>query len=425
MNQSPITVTTPAKLRNIAIIAHVDHGKTTLVDSMFNQSGIYRDNEERQERAMDSHDLERERGITILAKNTAIPYGEYKINILDTPGHADFSGEVERVLTMVDGALLIVDAVEGPMPQTRFVLRKALNWSDHCGGGQQGRSPGRRSGSGRGSGSGSVYRTGGRRAPAGFQGGVCVWIEGTATLNMADPLTDLDPLFKTIIETIPPPPVDPDGPLQLQVSTLDYNDYSGSDCDWPDPPGTIRVGQPVILIQRDGTTQNQRVSKLFGFVGLKRTDITEAHAGDIVAVAGMGEVQIGETITDPTTPEALPLIAIEEPTLQMAFSVNNGPFVGREGEYVTSRQLGDRLYREIKSNVSLRVENKGPDVFSVSGRGELHLSILIETMRREGYEFCVSKPEVITKDIDGQKHEPQSSWFWMSCRIMPAAALRN
>lgn len=410
-----MTTDTPAqapilneKIRNIAIIAHVDHGKTTLVDSMFRQSGIYRENEQVTERAMDSHDLERERGITILAKNTAIPYGDARINIVDTPGHADFSGEVERVLTMVDGALLIVDAVEGPMPQTRFVLRKALelgltiilviNKID-----RPASDPAR-----------AMDRVidlfielGADEHQLDFPVVYASGLTGKSSLTPDELGPDLKPLLETIMKNIQAPPGDREAPLQLQVSTLDYNDYLGRIVIGRIKRGTIRVGQTVALCQRDGKVSQHRVSKLFGFQGLKRIEVESAEAGDIVAVAGIPEVQIGETLTAPDKPEPLPLISIEEPTLKMTFGVNTSPLAGREGKFVTSRQLKDRLWREVKSNVSLRVEEgTTPDIFVVSGRGELHLSILIETMRREGYEFQVSKPEVLTKEIDGQLYEP-------------------
>jgi GTP-binding protein len=395
-------------IRNIAIIAHVDHGKTTLVDSMFRQSGILRDNEQIAERALDSHDLERERGITILAKNTAIPYGDYKINILDTPGHADFSGEVERVLTMVDGALLVVDAVEGPMPQTRFVLRKALalgltiivviNKMD-----RPAADPAR-----------AVDRVidlfielGAEEDQLSFPVVYVCGLQGTSSLKPTGEFDDLKPLFQSIITHIPPPPGDHESPLQLQVATLDYNDYLGRIVIGRIHRGAIAVGQNVSLVQRDGTLSQHRVVKLYGFQGLKRMEVERAEAGDIVAVAGIPEVQIGETITATDTPEALPLIAIDEPTLKMTFSINTSPLAGREGKFVTSRQLKDRLWREAKINISLHVaEGNSPESFVVSGRGELHLSILIENMRREGYEFQVSKPEVLTKTIDDQTYEP-------------------
>jgi len=400
------------RLRNIAIIAHVDHGKTTLVDSMFRQSGILRDNEALAERAMDSNDLERERGITILAKNTAIPYNEYQINILDTPGHADFSGEVERVLTMVDGALLIVDAVEGPMPQTRFVLRKALdlgltvvlviNKVD-----RPASDPAR-----------AIDRVvdlfielGADEAQLDFPVVYASGLAGTSSLVQNETLVPgehtLEPLMETIIKYIHPPAGDKDSTLQLQVTTLDYNDYLGRIIIGRIRRGTIKLGQMVALSLRDGGTSQHRITKLYGFQGLKRIEIEQAEAGDIVAVAGLPEAQIGETLCDLGSVDPLPLIQIEEPTLKMTFSINTSPLAGREGKFVTSRQLRDRLAREVKSNVSLRVEEgDSADSFVVSGRGELHLSILIETMRREGYEFQVSKPEVLTKQMDGGLHEP-------------------
>ena len=399
-------------IRNIAIIAHVDHGKTTLVDSMFAQSGIYRDNEHRPERAMDSNELEKERGITILAKNTAIPYtndkGEFKINILDTPGHADFSGEVERVLTMVDGALLIVDAVEGPMPQTRFVLRKALhhglkvvvvvNKVD-----RPAADPAR-----------AVDQVvdllielGADEDQLDFPTVYACGLAGTSSLNIEGPQTDLKPLLETIINVVPAPPGEKDKPLQLQVSTLDYNDYVGRIIVGRIQQGTINKGQMIALVQRDGKATQHRITKLMGFRGLERIEIDSAEAGDIVAVAGIPEAQIGETLCDTANPIGLPPIDIEEPTLKITLAVNNSPLAGREGKFVTSRQIKDRLAKEIKSNVSLRVEDgESAEQFVVSGRGELHLSILIESMRREGYEFQVSKPEVFFKDIEGQTHEP-------------------
>lgn len=396
-------------IRNIAIIAHVDHGKTTLVDSMFRQSGIFRENEQIAERAMDSNDLERERGITILAKNTAIPYGDYKINILDTPGHADFSGEVERVLTMVDGALLVVDAVEGPMPQTRFVLRKALelgltivlviNKMD-----RPAADPPR-----------AVDRVldlfielGADESQLDFPVVYACGLDGRSSLEgTLESMTDLQPLFQTIIDEIPSPPGDKASPLQLQVSTLDYNDYLGRIVIGRIHRGAIQVGQNVSLVQRDGKIAQYRISKLFGFQGLKRMEIERAEAGDIVAVAGIQEAQIGETLTATDNPEPLPLISVEEPTLKMTFSVNNSPLAGKEGKFVTSRHLKDRLWKEAKSNISLIVEEgSSPENFVVNGRGELHLSILIETMRREGYEFQISKPEVLTKNIDEMLYEP-------------------
>lgn len=395
-------------IRNIAIIAHVDHGKTTLVDAMFAQSGILRENEQMAERAMDSNDLEKERGITILAKNTAVPYGDYKINILDTPGHADFSGEVERVLTMVDGALLIVDSVEGPMPQTRFVLRKALELGLKI----------------------MVVINKIDRPAAEPQRVInqvfdlfidldahedqlefpIVYASGLSGISALEPdaeMVDLKPLFDSIVKHIPAPTGDSDKPLQLQVSTLDYNDYLGRILIGRIKQGTIQLGQQIALLRRDGKKTQHKVTKIFGFEGLKRIDINQAEAGDIIGLAGIEDADIGETLTCPVNPEALPLISVEEPTLRMNFSINNSPFCGKEGDFVTSRHLGDRLQKEIKSNVSLRVEEgTSPENFFVSGRGELHLSILIETMRREGYEFQVSKPEVLTKLINGEVHEP-------------------
>lgn len=396
------------QLRNIAIIAHVDHGKTTLVDSMFKQSGIFRENEQLSERMMDSHDLEKERGITILSKNTAIPYKEYRINILDTPGHADFSGEVERVLTMVDGALLIVDAVEGPMPQTRFVLRKALhhglkvvvvvNKID-----RPAADPPR-----------AVDKVvdllielGADEDQLDFPVVYACGLQGTAIKELDHELVNLEPLFETILEHIPAPIADKDAPLQFQVSTLDYNDYLGRLLIGRIRQGQLAPGQSVALHYRDGSVKNHRINKLFGFEGLKRIEIETGVAGDIVAIAGIPEADIGETLCDPAHPNPLPLLELEEPTLQMTFSVNNSPMAGREGKFVTSRQVRDRLFREIKTNISLRVDDGSTtDSFIVAGRGELHLSILIETMRREGYEFQVSKPEVLTKEIEGIKCEP-------------------
>jgi GTP-binding protein len=397
-------------LRNIAIIAHVDHGKTTLVDGMFKQSGVVKQSElESQERLMDSNDLEKERGITILAKNTAIPYKNYRINILDTPGHADFSGEVERVLTMVDGVLLVVDAVEGPMPQTRFVLRKALalglkvvvvvNKMD-----RPAADPAR-----------AVDKVidlfielGANEDQLEFPTVYACGLQGYATLDPLNMEETLEPLFETIIKEIPRPQAEVEGTFQMQVSTLDYNDYLGRIVIGRVRRGEIKPGEQIArVLQADGSIQQYRVNKLFGFEGLKRMEIPLAQAGDIVALVGVSEVQIGDTLTFPGNPEALPPISLEEPTLKMTFGVNTSPLAGREGKFVTSRQLEDRLNREIKTNISLRVE-PGPSAESyyVSGRGELHLTILIETMRREGYEFQVGKPEVLTKEVNGAKWEP-------------------
>jgi len=396
------------KIRNIAIIAHVDHGKTTLVDSMLRQSGIFRDNEVVQERVLDSNDLERERGITILSKNISISYEDTTINIVDTPGHADFGGEVERVLGMVDGALLVVDAAEGPMPQTRFVLSKALqlgikiivviNKID-----RQGAEPH--------AALDKVFDLFVELTenpdlldfPVVYSDGLV----GIAKYELEDESEDLDPLFKTIIKSIKPPKGHIDKTLQFHVTTLDYNDYVGRIAIGRIHNGVIKNNEQVSLINREGQVLRKKVTKLLGFKGLKRVDIEEAYAGDIVGIAGFSEIQIGETISSLSDPEALPLIDIDEPTLKMNFSVNDSPFAGTEGKFVTSRQLRKRLFQELEKNVSLRVEEtENTDIFRVSGRGELHLSILIETMRREGYEFQVSKPEVIFKEKNGETLEP-------------------
>lgn len=396
------------RIRNIAIIAHVDHGKTTLVDQLLRQSGTFREHEQLTERAMDSNDLERERGITILAKNTAINYKDNLINIVDTPGHADFGGEVERIMKMVDGVLLVVDAFEGCMPQTKFVLRKAL---------QQGLTP--------------VVVLNKIDRPAARPAEVVdevleLFIELEATDeqlefpvvyasalngiagNEPDQLQEtMEPLYEMILDKIPSPKENPDEPLQFLVTLLDYNEYMGRIAIGRVNRGRISQGQVVAVIDRDGVVKQARIEKLFGFQGLKRIEIEEAAAGDIVAIAGLKEINIGETIADPAHPEALPVLAIDEPTLQMTFMVNNSPFVGRDGKWVTSRKLRERLFKEIETDVSLRVEETdSPDAFVVSGRGELHLGILIENMRREGFEIQVSKPEVIIKLIDGVKSEP-------------------
>ncbi|SFB35651.1 GTP-binding protein [Cohnella sp. OV330] len=396
------------QIRNIAIIAHVDHGKTTLVDQLLRQSGTFRDNEQVQERAMDSNDLERERGITILAKNTAVHYKDHLINIVDTPGHADFGGEVERIMKMVDGVLLVVDAFEGCMPQTKFVLRKAL---------EAGLTP--------------IVVVNKIDRPAARPAEVIdevleLFIEleandeqlefpvvyasglnGIASLD-ADTLgTTMEPLYETIIEKIPHPTENPDEPLQFLVTLLDYNEYLGRIPIGRVNRGKIRQGQPVAVLDREGKIRQARIEKLFGFQGLKRVEMEEAAAGDIIAIAGIKDVNIGETIADPANPEALPVLKIDEPTLQMRFLVNNSPFAGREGKHVTSRKLRERLFKELETDVALRVdETDSPDAFVVSGRGELHLGILIENMRREGYELQVSKPEVILREIDGVKSEP-------------------
>ena len=405
------TATTPkpqTTIRNIAIIAHVDHGKTTLVDAMLRQSGTFRANEAVTDRVMDSNDLERERGITILAKNTAVVYGEGKINIVDTPGHADFGGEVERALKMVDGVVLLVDASEGPLPQTRYVLMKALeaklipilvvNKIDRPDARPQ-------------EVLNEVYDLfidldadeHQLDFPVVFTNGKA----GTATMDLAKPGENLIPLFDTIVNTIPPAKGEADGPLQILVTNLDYSDYLGRLGIARVFNGTLRSGETINVAKLDGTLQPVKVTKLFSFSGLKRTDIEETTVGDIIAVAGIPGLTIGETITGLENPAPLPIIAIDEPTIAIQFSVNNSPFCGREGQYVTSRNLRDRLDKELLTNVSIRVEETGsPDAFKVLGRGELQLAVLIEMMRREGFELMVGRPEIVTKRIDGQLMEP-------------------
>ena len=395
-------------IRNVAIIAHVDHGKTTLVDALLKQSGIFREGEEVPICVMDSNDLERERGITILSKNTAVTYGETLINIIDTPGHADFGGEVERVLGMVDGCILIVDANEGPMPQTRFVLKKAL---------EKGLRPivvVNKIDRSQADPYGSIDKVLDLFLELGADEDQCDFtylfasgITGFAKNNLEDESVDMQPLFEAILQHVPPPVGDPNAPLQLQVTTLDYSEYLGRIIIGKIHNGIITAGQQAALIREDGSIFKTKVSKLMGFDGLKRIDITEASAGNIVAVAGFSDANIGETITCPNDPQALPLIKVDEPTLQMTFSVNDSPFAGQEGKLVTSRQVRDRLYRELETNVALRVEETdSPDKLLVSGRGELHLGILIETMRREGYEFQVSQPQVIYREVNGKPCEP-------------------
>ncbi len=395
-------------IRNVAIIAHVDHGKTTLVDALLKQAGTFRENEEVPDCVMDSNDLERERGITILSKNTAVRYKETLINIVDTPGHADFGGEVERVLGMVDGCLLIVDANEGPMPQTRFVLKKAL---------EKGLRP-------------IVFVNKIDRArldphvavdkvldlfiELGADDDQCEFpylfgsgLGGFAKESPEEESDSMQPLFDAMLRHVPPPVGDPEKPLQLQVTTLDYSEYLGRIVIGKIHNGTIRVGQQAALVKDDGKIVKAKISKLLGFEGLRRIEIEEATAGNLVAVSGFADANIGETITDPENPQALPLIKVDEPTLQMTFLVNDSPFAGKEGKLVTSRQVRDRLFRELETNVALRVEETdSPDRFRVSGRGELHLGILIETMRREGYEFQVSQPQVIFREVNGQPCEP-------------------
>jgi GTP-binding protein len=396
------------KIRNIAIIAHVDHGKTTLVDVMLRQSGAFRANQQVMERVMDSNDLERERGITILSKNTSVNWQGTKINIVDTPGHADFGGEVERVLMMVNGVLLIVDAFEGPMPQTRFVLRKALeldlipivviNKIDR---------PEARPTEVVDEVLDLFIELGANEDQLDFPVVYASARQGTAGLSPDDLDTTLEPLFKVILDNIPAPEADSEAPLQLLVTTLDYDDYVGKICIGRLARGTIHQGEIITLIKRDESFERAKIGKVSVFEGLQRVDKTEVSAGEIVAVTGLTGANIGETIACALNPEALPTIEIDEPTLTMNFVVNNSPFAGREGEYVTSRKLRERLFKEVETNVSLQVEETdSADCFRVSGRGELHLSILIENMRREGYEFQVSKPEVIYKTINGVKCEP-------------------
>lgn len=395
-------------VKNIAIIAHVDHGKTTLVDGMLKQSGIFRENEQVQERVLDSNELERERGITILAKNTAVNYKGININIVDTPGHADFSGEVERVLKMVDGVLLLVDAFEGPMPQTRFVLRKALqlnlkpivviNKIDR---------PEARSVDVIDEVLELFIELGADDEQLEFPVVYASSREGYARLDLNDENNNLEPLFKTIIEHVPSPEGEIDAPLQVLVSSIDYDDYVGRIAIGRIERGKVKNGQQVAVCRKDGTISQSKIGKLYKFSGLKRIEAEEAMLGDIVAVSGVGQINIGETICDVDNPEPLPFVDIDEPTISMTFSVNNSPFAGKEGTFVTSRHLRERLFKELETNVSLRVEETdSPDAFKVSGRGELHLSILIETMRRQGYEFQVSKPTVIFKEVEGQLCEP-------------------
>ncbi len=397
------------KIRNIAIIAHVDHGKTTLVDEMLKQGGIYRENQAVVDRVMDSGDLERERGITILAKNTAVHYKDYKINIVDTPGHADFGGEVERILKMVNGVLLLVDAAEGPMPQTRFVLQKALELGhkvivvvnkidrpdaridevmdevlelllDLDATEEQFDSP-------------TIF---------------CSARQGISAYGPHEEGKDLIPLFETIVNYIPAPEGDAAGPVQMLVSSLDYNDYVGRICIGRVERGTIRQNQEVVIcdFHDKEIMQKGKIVALYTFDGLARTPVQEAAAGEIVAFSGIADITIGRTVCDPLTPDPLPFVKISDPTIEMTFAVNDSPFAGREGKYVTSRNLRDRLERELLKDVSLHVTEQGTDAFNVAGRGEMHLSILIETMRREGFEFSVSTPRVLTKVIDGVKCEP-------------------
>lgn len=408
-----MTLKSIENIRNIAIIAHVDHGKTTLVDCLLRQAGIFRENERVVERVMDSNDLERERGITILSKNTAVTYGQTKINIVDTPGHADFGGEVERVLRMVDGALLLVDAFEGPMAQTKFVLRKALevglriivviNKIDR---------PDARPDEVLN----EVFDLFVELEADDWQLDFPVIYtssrQGVATLDYHEPGRNMQPLFDLIIKEIPAPTVDPDGVLQLQINTLDYDDYVGRVGIGRIYSGCLNAGQLVGLCKQDGRVETIKVGKIWTYEGLKRREVEQAIAGEIVAVAGLGQVNIGETVSDPENPLPLPLLSIDEPTLTMTFMVNDSPFAGKDGKYITSRHLRSRLWKEAETNVSLKVaETDAPDAFQVSGRGELHLGILIETMRREGYELQISKPKPILKQINGELCEPYERLF--------------
>jgi len=395
-------------LRNIAIIAHVDHGKTTLVDKLLQQSGTFDERAELIERVMDSNDIEKERGITILAKPTALNWKDYRINIVDTPGHADFGGEVERILSMVDSVILLVDAVDGPMPQTRFVTQKAfehdlqpivvINKID-----REGARP-----------DWVLDQTfdlfdmlGATDEQLDFPVIYASAINGFATTDAADITDNMDALFQTIVDHVPPPPVEQDKPFQMQVSQLDYSSYLGVIGIGRIKQGKVGTNSPITVIDVDGTTKNGRIGKVFGFKGLERIEVPEATAGDIVAITGMDELFISDTICDRDAVEALPPLSVDEPTVTMTFQVNTSPFAGQEGKYLTSRQIRDRLQKELLHNVALRVEDtEDPEKFKVSGRGELHLSVLLENMRREGFELAVSRPEVINKEVDGEIHEP-------------------
>ena len=396
------------KIRNIAIIAHVDHGKTTLVDAMLIQSGVYREHQKITERVMDSNDLEKERGITILSKNLAVHYGDLKINIVDTPGHADFGGEVERILKMVDSVLLLVDAFDGPMPQTRFVLKKSLdlglrpivviNKIDR---------PGARPEAVVDMVFDLFCELDADEEQLDFPLVYASAKQGIAKRELEDPDVDLKPLFSLISERVAPPTGDPDAPLQMLISNIDYNKFIGRTGTGKIANGRLVAGSTVARIDRSGTVTTGRISKLLGYQGLQQVELEEAQAGDIVTIAGLEDLGISETVASVEHPEALPYVAIDEPTLSMNFMVNTSPFAGREGKWVTSRNIRERLDKELRTNVSLRVEGTdNTDTFKVSGRGELHLSILIENMRREGFELAVSKPEVIFREIDGQLCEP-------------------
>ena len=396
------------KLRNIAIIAHVDHGKTTLVDKLLQQSGTFASHAKVTERIMDSNDIEKERGITILAKNTALDWNGYHINIVDTPGHADFGGEVERVLSMVDCVLLLVDAVDGPMPQTRFVTQKAfalglkpivvINKIDR---------PGARPDWVVDQTFDLFDRLGATDEQLDFPIVYASAINGYAGLESDVSGGDMTPLFETIVEKVSPPPVDVDGTFQMQVSSLDYNTYVGVIGIGRIQRGSIKPNQPLVVVNREGVERKARMLQIYGFHGLERVEVQEARAGDIIAFAGIEKLEISDTLCNPDAVEAMTPLSVDEPTVSMTFQVNNSPFAGKEGKFVTTRQIRDRLDKELQHNVALRVEDTAdPDKFQVSGRGELHLSVLIENMRREGFEMGVSRPEVILKEIDGKKCEP-------------------
>jgi len=396
------------KLRNIAIIAHVDHGKTTLVDKLLQQSGTFASHAKVTERIMDSNDIEKERGITILAKNTALDWNGYHINIVDTPGHADFGGEVERVLSMVDSVLLLVDAVDGPMPQTRFVTQKAfalglkpivvINKIDR---------PGARPDWVVDQTFDLFDRLGATDEQLDFPIVYASAINGYAGLEHTITEGDMTPLFETIVAKVNPPPVNIDGPFQMQVSSLDYNTYVGVIGVGRIQRGSIKPNQPLVIVNREGVERRGRMLQIFGFHGLERIEVPEARAGDIIAFAGIEKLEISDTICHPDAVEIMPPLSVDEPTVTMTFQVNNSPFAGKEGKFVTTRQIRDRLDKELQHNVALKVEDTAdPDKFKVSGRGELHLSVLIENMRREGFEMGVSRPEVIIKEIDGKKCEP-------------------
>ena len=395
-------------IRNAAIIAHVDHGKTTLVDQLLKYSGTFKEHEHVESRAMDTGDIEKERGITILSKNTALRYKDTTINILDTPGHADFGGEVERIMKMVDGVILVVDAYEGTMPQTRFVLKKALeqklkpmvvvNKVDR---------PNARPDEVVDEVLDLFIDLGADDEQLEFPVTYAAAINGVSGEEPDDLKETMDPVFESILDYIPAPIENSEEPLQFQVTLLDYNDYLGRIGIGRITRGSMHVGQRVVVMKKDGTQKSFRITKLFGFIGLGRVEIKEAKAGDVVAVSGMDDINIGETICPEDQPEALPILRIDEPTLQMTFVVNNSPFVGKEGKHITSSKIEERLLTQLETDVSLRVDpTDSPDAWTVSGRGELHLSILIENMRREGFELQISKPQVIIKEIDGKQHEP-------------------